>query len=109
MMPVTTSSFDAGSAGIQTQRGFAAGRCILEFRFGEAKSSVRAGIAEVPGELHACDLNASGAVNCRAKTFDAQIGLPIRFSPTKNMAVSVVQMISSLVLPWEYAALAAVA
>ena len=54
---------------VQTQRGFAARRRIFQFRLGRAKFSVRAGIAEVPGELHAGDFDSGRPVHGGTKTF----------------------------------------
>ncbi len=46
-----------GILGIEAERGFAAGRWIIEFRPGHAKLSVGSRVAEVPGKLHAGDLD----------------------------------------------------
>jgi len=61
---------------VQAQGGFASRGRVFQLRLGDSKLAVGTGIAEIPGELHACNLYPRSIVHRRAKTFRRPDGTP---------------------------------
>ena len=91
----------AGRVLVVEAEGIAAG-VVDQLEIGAAELAVGPGIAEAPGELLGRALRwAWRRRAASSKWTPAQILVPISTSPRKSSAVALVQMVSSLLLPWE--------
>src|SRR5260370_14232770 len=61
---------------VQTEGRFAARGWVFQLRLGDSKLAVGTRLAQIPGELHGCDLYPRSIVHRRAKTFRRPDGTP---------------------------------
>src|SRR5260370_13776984 len=69
---------------VEAQGRFSSRGWVFQFRLRDSKLAIWPGLAEIPGELHACDLDPRGPLHRRAETFPRPAATPHQVQPDEE-------------------------